>query len=77
MIDWGDGDTDTAMVSGSDNPFSYAFNGNHTYSQDGTYFVTVSVADQNGSTRFSSATTRLDRTMSRRRSGRPKFHRQR
>jgi PKD repeat protein len=56
-IDWGDGNTDTAMVSGDNNPFSYAFNGNHTYTQDGIYFVTVSVTDQNGSAGFSSATT--------------------
>ena len=37
VINWGDNTTDTATVSGSDNPFNYAFSGNHTYAQNGNY----------------------------------------
>ena len=40
VINWGDSTTDTATVSGSGNPFSYSFNGNHTYAQSGNYEVT-------------------------------------
>ncbi len=55
VVHWGDGSTDTATVSGSSNPFSYAFNGNHTYAQNGSYNVTVSVTDKDGDTGTSTA----------------------
>jgi hypothetical protein len=57
VVDWGDGNTDTATVSGDNTPFTYSFDGNHTYAQDGSYFVTVSVTDQDGSTGTSNSTT--------------------
>lgn len=56
VVDWGDGSTDIASAFGSGNPFTYAFSGSHTYLQDGSYAVTVSVTDQNGSTGTSSST---------------------
>ena len=55
IINWGDNSTDTATVTGSGNPFNYAFSGNHTYAQSGSYDVTVSVTDKDGGTGTSSA----------------------
>jgi hypothetical protein len=55
VINWGDNTTSTATVSGSGNPFDYAFNGNHTYAQSGPYNITVSVTDKNGATGTSAA----------------------
>src|SRR5262249_45248494 len=50
IIHWGDGSTDAATVSGSSNPFAYAFSGSHTYAQSGAYDVTISVTDKDGAT---------------------------
>ena len=57
VVKWGDTTTSTAVVSGSGNPFSYSFSGNHTYAQNGTYNVTVSVTDKDGGTGTSAVTT--------------------
>jgi len=57
VIHWGDGSTDTATVTGGSNPFSYAFSGNHTYAQSGSYNVTVSVSDKDGDSGTSAAVT--------------------
>src|SRR3989440_3577547 len=46
IVSWGDGTADTAVVSGSANPFTYTFTGNHTYAQNGTFDVTVSITDR-------------------------------
>ncbi len=56
VVNWGDGATDLATVSGNGNPFSYAFSGNHTYAQSGAYDVTVSVTDLDGDTGTSAGT---------------------
>ena len=56
VINWGDSTTSTAAVSGSANPFSYSFSGNHTYAQSGSYNVTVSITDKDGATGTSAAT---------------------
>src|SRR6266436_4709529 len=55
VVNWGDATTSTAVVSGSSNPFSYSFSGNHTYAQSGPYNVTVSVTDKDGGTGTSAA----------------------
>src|SRR5205807_699168 len=55
VVNWGDAATDTATVGGNANPFSYAFSGSHTYAQSGSYNVTVSVTDKDGSTGTSTA----------------------
>ena len=48
-VEWGDGSNpDLATVSGSNNPFSYAFHGTHTYAQDGFYSVFVRVTNNFG-----------------------------
>ena len=57
VVNWGDTTTDTAIVSGSGNPFSYSFSGNHTYALSGSYNVTVSVTDKDGDTGTSAATS--------------------
>jgi hypothetical protein len=46
-IDWGDGGTTPATVTGSNG--SFAVHGTYTYQTPGTYAVTVTVADQTGS----------------------------
>ena len=56
VVDWGDSSTDTVTVSGGGNPFSYAFNGNHTYAEEGVYNVIVSVTDKDGGVGTSAAT---------------------
>src|SRR6266436_6376219 len=56
VVNWGDSTTDTAIVSGSGNPFGYSFSGSHTYAQSGSYNVTVSVTDKDGATGTSAAT---------------------
>jgi Domain of unknown function DUF11/Carboxypeptidase regulatory-like domain len=56
VVNWGDGTTNTATVSGSSNPFSYSFSGNHTYAAVGSFNVTVSVTDKDGGTGTSAAT---------------------
>src|SRR5205085_1070804 len=37
VIHWGDSTTDAATITGSGNPFGYAFSGSHTYAQSGAY----------------------------------------
>ena len=52
-IDWGDGTTSPATFSGS-GPVSVS--GTHTYEEEGTYALTVQVADDGGSTATLTAT---------------------
>ena len=40
-IDWGDGDTSTLSIDHSDN----SIGGNHLYSNQGDYVITISVTD--------------------------------
>ena len=48
-INWGDGGaTSSGTVSGSNGSYSVA--GSHTYSQEGTYTITIFIADADGST---------------------------
>src|SRR5437588_277244 len=56
VVNWGDGSTDTATVSGNADPFSYAFSGSHAYLHDAIHILTVSVTDQDGGTGTSAAT---------------------
>ena len=56
-----DGVIDAMQPGGSGNPFSYAFNGNHTYAQGGSFNVTVSVTDKDGGTGASNASECADR----------------
>lgn len=42
-IDWGDGNTSAGAVTGSNGSFSVG--GSHTYAEDGSYSVTVTIAD--------------------------------
>src|SRR5207244_2864214 len=56
VVHWGDSTTDSATVTGSANPFSYSFSGNHTYAQSGNFSVTVSVTDKDNGTGTSTAT---------------------
>src|SRR5262249_33676817 len=46
VVHWGDGTTDTVAVSGTANPFGFAFDGNHTYAPSGTYNLTVPVTNK-------------------------------
>lgn len=43
-IDWGDGSPPSiGTVSGTTNPYTFTFNGNHTYTNPGTFVVKVTV----------------------------------
>ena len=55
VVNWGDSTTSTGVVSGGANPFTYTFNGNHTYTTPGQFNVTVSVTDKDGGTGTSAA----------------------
>jgi hypothetical protein len=53
-INWGDGSSSTGAVTGSDGEF--IISGSHIYANDGTDTVTITLADQGGST-FTTART--------------------
>jgi hypothetical protein len=47
-INWGDGSTSTGTISGNGNAFDIT--GGHTYANSGNFGVSVSTADEGGST---------------------------
>src|SRR5439155_1556789 len=55
VVNWGDGNTDTATVTGSANPITYTRSVSHTYAQSGTLNLTESVTDKDGGTGTSAA----------------------
>jgi hypothetical protein len=57
-IDWGDGTTDTGSVA-SDGSGGFQVSGTHTYAEEGTNSVTVSIADLGGSTATASSTVNV------------------
>ncbi|GIH15609.1 family 20 glycosylhydrolase [Rugosimonospora africana] len=65
-IDWGDGSTDTATVTGTPATTttvnsSYAIGGDHTYRKPGAYRVAVTVTGPNGATATLTVTLRAKR----------------
>jgi hypothetical protein len=57
-IDWGDGTTDTGSVT-SNGSGGFQVSGTHTYAEEGTNSVTVSIADLGGSTATASSTVNV------------------
>jgi hypothetical protein len=56
VCDWGDGSTTSASVTGSGSGPYTATCASHTYAEEGTYTVTVTVTDDGGNTTTASAT---------------------
>ena len=48
VVAWGDGTSDTATVVIGGNTFSYIFSGTHTYADNGSYNVQVSITNNAG-----------------------------
>jgi PKD repeat protein len=60
-IDWGDGNTTTGVVSGSNGSFTVSASGTvaHTYADEGAYSITVTVKDDSPGTATISAKTSI------------------
>lgn len=56
-IDWGDGTTTTGTVAGAGGAFTVT--GSHTYAEEGTYTVKVTVTDDGGSTTSATGTAKV------------------
>src|SRR5205814_1778023 len=60
LIDWGDGSTSAGIVTQAGGPgTAFLISSNHTYAEDGSYTVKVTVTDIGGATFSSNASVRV------------------
>jgi uncharacterized repeat protein (TIGR01451 family) len=58
LVDWGDGSTSAGFAARSG--MSYAALGSHTYTEEGTYSIRVTITDDSASTTFRTTATMLE-----------------